>query len=152
LEDLEDKKKEKEEKRKNRKKQNQNEESSSYIEVFDTKVYDNIRKETGNDSKINELFCVENKENNDYDSFASIAKLTEMLKEKDKEINSGEVVPCLPVQVTLFQIDKHGDQLSVSGQKVMQSEEKLTKRNINIIVSDERDRKGANIKKGKIKK
>ena len=56
LEDLEDKKKEKEEKRKNRKKQNQNEESSSYIEVFDTKVYDNIRKETGNDSKINELF------------------------------------------------------------------------------------------------
>ena len=59
LEDLEDKKKEKEEKRKNRKKQNQNEESSSYIEVFDTKVYDSIRKETGNDSKINELFCKE---------------------------------------------------------------------------------------------
>ena len=44
LEDLEDKKKEKEEKRKNRKKQNQTEESSSYIEVFDTKVYVNIRK------------------------------------------------------------------------------------------------------------
>ena len=88
LEDLEDKKKEKEEKRKNRKKQNQNEESSSYIEVFDTKVYDNIRKETGNDSKINELFCVENRENSDdYDSFASIAKLTEIIKEKDKEIN-----------------------------------------------------------------
>jgi hypothetical protein len=90
LEDLEDKKKEKEEKRKNRKKQSHNEESSSYIEVFDTKVYDNIRKETGNDSKINELFCVENKENNDYDSFASIAKLTEMIKEKDKEINKGK--------------------------------------------------------------
>ena len=90
LEDLEDKKKEKEEKRKNRKKQNQNEESSSYIELFDTKVYDNIRKETENDSKINELFCVENKENNDYDSFASIAKLTEMIKEKDKEINGGK--------------------------------------------------------------
>ena len=87
LEDLEDKKKEKEERRKNRKKQNLNEESSSFIEVFDTKVYDNIRKETGNDSKINELFCVEN---NDYDSFASIAKLTEMIKDKDKEINSGK--------------------------------------------------------------
>ena len=88
LEDLEDKKKEKEEKRKNRKKQNQTEESSSYIEVFDTKVYDSIRKETGNDSKINELFCVENRENSDdYDSFASIAKLTEIIKEKDKEIN-----------------------------------------------------------------
>ena len=73
LEDLEDKKKEKEEKRnlKNKKKyQNQNEQSSSsFIEVFDTKIYDNIRKETWNDSKINDLFCVENKNSNDCDSF-----------------------------------------------------------------------------------
>ena len=89
LEDLEDKKKEKEEKRnlKNKKKyQNQNEQSSSsFIEVFDTKVYDNIRKETWNDSKINDLFCVENKNSNECDSFASLIKLTEMIKDKDKE-------------------------------------------------------------------
>ena len=89
LEDLEDKKKEKEEKRnlKNKKKyQNQNEQSSSsFIEVFDTKIYDNIRKETWNDSKINDLFCVENKNSNDCDSFASLIKLTEMIKDKDKE-------------------------------------------------------------------
>jgi hypothetical protein len=89
LEDLEDKKKEKEEKRnlKNKKKyQNQNEQSSSsFIEVFDTKIYDNIRKETWNDSKINDLFCVENKNSNDCDSFASLIKLTEMIKDKEKE-------------------------------------------------------------------
>ena len=89
LEDLEDKKKEKEEKRnlKNKKKyQNQNEQSSSsFIQVFDTKIYDNIRKETWNDSKINDLFCVENKNSNDCDSFASLIKLTEMIKDKEKE-------------------------------------------------------------------
>ena len=95
LEDLEDKKKEKEEKKnlKNKKKlknQTQNEQSSSCIEVFDTKIYENIRKETENDSKINELFCVGNKNNNnsnmDCDSFASILKLTEELKEREKDI------------------------------------------------------------------
>ena len=88
LEDLEDKKKEKEEKKNkinNKGSQNSNDESSSYIEVFDTKVYDNIRKETENDSKINELFCVGTKTNNESDSFASIMKLTEMIKDKDKD-------------------------------------------------------------------
>ena len=87
LEDLEDKKKEKEEKKiKNISKK---EESSSFIEVFDPEVYDNIRKETNNDSKIDELFCVENKVNNDCDSLASVVKLTEILnyKEKEKEKN-----------------------------------------------------------------
>ena len=90
LEDLEDQKKEKEEKKNNKmkkklKNQTKNEQSSSsYIEVFDTKIYENIRKETENDSKINELFCVGNKNNNDCDSFASIIKLTEELKEKEK--------------------------------------------------------------------
>ena len=79
LEDLEDKKKEKEEKRKNQS------EESSCSEVFDTEVYDNIRKETGNDSKINELFCIGTKENSDCDSISSIMKLTEILKSKDKE-------------------------------------------------------------------
>ncbi len=91
LEDLEDKKKEKEEKKNLKKKkklknQTQNEQSSSCIEVFDTKIYENIRKETENDSKINELFCVGTKNsNNDCDSFASILKLTEELKEKEKD-------------------------------------------------------------------
>ena len=65
---------------------------------------------------------------------------------------NGDIASCLPVQGAYSQVDKCGGQLSVSGQNTMQSEEKLTKRNINIIVSDERDRKGANIKKGKIKK
>ena len=62
LEDLEDKMKEKEEK-KNKKKNNLQleDDSSSYFNVFDTKVYNNIIKETGNDSKINEIFCVGNK-------------------------------------------------------------------------------------------
>ena len=89
LEELEDKKKEKEEKQKlkNKKKyENKNEQSSSsIIEVFNTKIYDNIRKETWNDSKINELFCVDNKNDNESDSFASLVKLTEMIKDKDKE-------------------------------------------------------------------
>ena len=79
LEDLEDKMKEKEEKRKN------NSEESSCSEVFDSHIYDNIRKETGNDSKINELFCVGTKENSDCDSISSIIKLTEILKSKNKE-------------------------------------------------------------------
>ena len=90
LEDLEDQKKEKEEKKNNKMKKkikNQTkieQSSSSYIEVFDTKIYENIRKETENDSKINDLFCIGNKNNNDCDSFASIIKLTEELKEKEK--------------------------------------------------------------------
>ena len=89
LEDLEDKKKEKEEKKlkKKRNNQNKNEQSNSsseFIEVFNTKIYDNIRKETWNDSKINDLFCIDNKNNNESDSFASIIKLTDMIKEKDK--------------------------------------------------------------------
>ena len=94
LEDLEDKKKEKEEKKNMKKKKkskniNQDEQSSSCIEVFDTKIYENIRKETENDSKINELFCVGNKNNaNDCDSFSSILKLTEELKEREKEIDN----------------------------------------------------------------
>ena len=74
LEDLEDKKKEKEEKKKKGKKMGLclDDESSSYFEVFDTKIYDNIIKETRNDSKINELFCVGNKNNENEvgDSFA----------------------------------------------------------------------------------
>ena len=94
LEDLEDKKKEKEEKKnmKNNNKDN-DEQSSSYIDVFDTQIYHNIIKETGDDSKINDLFCVGNKNNNDYsDSIGSILKLTEEIKdnkykktEKEKE-------------------------------------------------------------------
>ena len=92
LEDLEDKKKEKEEKQKLKNKknsQNNDEQSSSYIEIFNTKDYDNIRKETWNDSKINDLFCVGNKNNNnESNSFASIIKLTEMIKEKKQQNNN----------------------------------------------------------------
>ena len=66
----------------------QNEQSSSsIIEVFNSKIYDNIRKETENDSKINELFCVGTNSNNDCDSFASIVKLTENIKESNKTHN-----------------------------------------------------------------
>jgi len=89
LEDLEDKKMEKEEKRmkKNNKKGNFEDEqsSSSYSDVFNTKIYNNIIKETGNNSKINEIFCVGNKnnENDCGDSIASLLKLTEEIKEKE---------------------------------------------------------------------
>ena len=91
LEDLEDKKMEKEQKKlkKNKKLENyeNDQSSSSYSDVFNTKVYTNIIKDTGNDSKINEIFCVGNKnnENNCGDSLASIVKLTEEIKEKEKE-------------------------------------------------------------------
>ena len=93
LEDLEDKKQEKEEK-KAKKNKNLNlyeneQNSSSCFDVFDSKVYNNIIKETGNDSKINELFCVVNNNNEGGDSFASIMKLAEEIKEikdiKEKE-------------------------------------------------------------------
>ena len=90
LEDLEDKKKEKEEKKAKKKNlnlyQNQNDQSSSScFDVFDSKVYNNIIKETGNDSKINDLFCVINN-NECADSFASILKLTEEIRDnKDNE-------------------------------------------------------------------
>jgi len=92
LEDLEDKKMEKEQKKLNKNKklanfENEQSNSSSYSDVFNTKIYTNIIKETGNDSKINEIFCVGNKnnENDCGDSFASIVKLTEEIKEKEKE-------------------------------------------------------------------
>ena len=93
LEDLEDKKMEKEQKKlkKNNKLGNYDNEqsSSSYSDVFNTKVYTNIIKDTGNDSKINEIFCVGNKnnENDCGDSLASIVKLTEEIKEKEKREN-----------------------------------------------------------------
>ena len=89
LEDLEDKKKEKEEKAKKFKNLNlyQNEQSSSSFDVFDTKIYHNIIKETANDSKINDLFCVGTNNNNETgDSFASILKLTEEIKENKNKI------------------------------------------------------------------
>ena len=90
LEDLEDKKNEKEGKEKLNKKniklrtKSQNEESR----VFNTKVYDIIRKETENDSKINELFCVEKKNNDDCESYSSILKFAEMLKEKEIKVKT----------------------------------------------------------------
>ena len=90
LEDLEDKKQEKEEK-KAKKNKNLNlyeneQNSSSCFDVFDSLVYNNIIKETGNDSKINELFCVVNNNNEGGDSFASIMKLAEEIKDiKEKE-------------------------------------------------------------------
>ena len=93
LEDLEDKKMEKEQKKlkKNNKLGNYDNEqsSSSYSDVFNTKVYTNIIKDTGNDSKINEIFCLGNKnnENDCGDSLASIVKLTEEIKEKEKREN-----------------------------------------------------------------
>ena len=89
LEDLEDKQNQKEEKRmkKNNKIDNfeNDQSSSSYSDVFNTKIYNNIIKETGNDSKINELFCIGNKnnENNQGDSIASLVKLAEEIKEKE---------------------------------------------------------------------
>ena len=88
LEDLEEKKCEKEEKRKKKyRNQSMNENSSSFIEVFSPKIYENIRKETENDSKINELFCIGNgnKTNSGCDSILSILKLTEEIKENDKD-------------------------------------------------------------------
>ena len=83
MEDLKDKK---QESRKNKKKNKnlnlyENEQNSiSCFDVFDSKVYNNIIKETGNDSKINELFCVHN--NNEVkDSFIPIIKLAEEIIE-----------------------------------------------------------------------
>ena len=97
LEDLEEKKNEKEEKRKKKfKNQSMNEQSSSFIEVFTPKIYENIRKETENDSKIDELFCVGNgnKTNSECDSIASILKLTEEIKEKDKRKEFEKSIKC----------------------------------------------------------
>ena len=86
LEDLEDKKLEKEQKLRNKNNyQKENEQSSSYIEIFNNTIYDNIRKETWNDSKINELFCIENKSINEGDTMSSIVQLTEIIKEKNQE-------------------------------------------------------------------
>ena len=95
LEYLEDKKKEKDEKRA-RKNKNFNfnlnileneQNNSSCFDVFNSKVYNSIIKETGNDSKINELFCIVKNNNESEDSLASILKLSEEIKEyKKKEI------------------------------------------------------------------
>ena len=93
LEDLEDKKKDKENKKKKNENLNlyQNEQSSSFFDVFNTRIYNNIIKETGNDSKINELFCVGNNGNIECgDSIASILKLTEEMKENNKEIKDNK--------------------------------------------------------------
>ena len=95
LEDLEDKMKEKEEKIKHKKNNldEGEESSSSNYKVFDTSVYNSIIKETGNDSKMNEIFCVGHKQNNNCsDSIGSLLKLIEEIKgnknkniEKEKE-------------------------------------------------------------------
>ena len=93
LEDLEDKKKIKEEKRMNKYNKIGNceddQSSSSYSDVFNTKIYNNIIKETGNNSKINEIFCVGNKnnENDCGDSIASLVKIVEEIKEKENVEN-----------------------------------------------------------------
>ena len=88
LEDMEEIKREKENKAINKKEKDskENEQKSSYVEVFDSKVYDSIRKETNNDSNLDELFCIGNKNENsrESDSMLSILKLTEEIKNKDK--------------------------------------------------------------------
>ena len=99
LEYLEDKKKEKDEKRA-RKNKNFNfnlnileneQNNSSCFDVFNSKVYNSIIKETGNDSKINELFCIVKNNNESEDSLASILKLSEEIKEyKKKEIRQNK--------------------------------------------------------------
>ena len=88
IEDLEDKMKAKKEKIKNKKnkKFGKDEQSSSCFNVFDTNIYNNIIKETGNNSKIDDLFCVKNNKNDDCsDSFISILKLIEEIKENKKK-------------------------------------------------------------------
>ena len=117
LEDMEDIKKEKENKIKNKQNKNsgQSGTSSSYIEVFDSNVIDSIRKETNNDSNINDLFCVGNKnksqdENSkESDSMLSILKLTEEFKDKDKnkekaKINSTNITKKNIDKTSLFNI------------------------------------------------
>ena len=126
LEDLEDKKKEKEEKHKTKYKnnyQNQNEQSSnsSYIEVFSTKIYDNIRKETWNNSKINDLLGVDNKNNNDGDSFASVLKLTEMIKEKENDKNQNK-----------NRDTKNVESINISNNSLINNNDKKSVNNINI--------------------
>jgi hypothetical protein len=44
-------------------------------------------------------------------------------------------MPDLPVQSILYQIDRHNGRLSVNGQNVTQSEEILTRKQKNTIVS-----------------
>ena len=117
LEDLEDKKKEKEEKQKLKKKkyQNKNEQSSSSscIEVFNTKIYDNIRKETWNDSKINNLFCVDNKNNSESDSLASLVKLTEIIQDKDiEEDKEKQYIKCIIIDKGISDINNNKDNKS----------------------------------------
>ena len=72
------------------------EQSNSFIEVFSPKIYENIRKEIENDYKINELFCAGNgnKTNSEWDSIASILKLTEEIKEKDKRKEFEKSIKC----------------------------------------------------------
>jgi hypothetical protein len=70
-------------------------------------------------------FCEKNKKD-----FASSKIVSNFALSKN-----GEVASCIPVQVALFQVDKHVGQLSVGGRNAMQSEEKLTKKGKNIIVS-----------------
>ena len=151
LEDLEDKKKEKEEKRNlkiKKKYQNQNEQSSSSscIEVFDTKVYDNIRKETWNDSKINDLFCVDNKNSNDCDSFASLMKLTEMIKDKDKEKNNEKKY----VKNIIIDKNKNKENNDININKFNKNKENnSTNTNTNIMSINDNDINKTNINKTK---
>ena len=53
--------------------------------------------------------------------FASLKNVSNFALSKN-----GDIVPCYTRQGAYSQVDKHGDQLSVSGQNAMQSEEKLT--------------------------
>ena len=87
----------KEEKDKGKKKQlynnnlknNQQNNNNSFIDVFDTIVYKNIIEETGNDSRINDIFCVKTKKSENCDSVNSLLKLTEQMHCKTEREKNG---------------------------------------------------------------
>lgn len=95
LEDLEDKKIA-EQKKKEMKKKSDPDDSQNYSKLFNTQIFNNIIQETGNNSKINELFCIPTKKNDEKtDSFSSLIKLTNKIEEKvnNAKKNSKEYFP-----------------------------------------------------------
>ncbi|MBR6844072.1 MAG: hypothetical protein IKM79_03115 [Bacteroidales bacterium] len=84
-----------------------------------------MRENTGRKRIFSGKGCEKNKKD-----FASFEKVCNFALSKN-----GEDASCIPVQVALFQVDKHVGQLSVGGRNAMQSAEKLKEKRKNIIVS-----------------
>ena len=134
------KEKHKEQTSNNQKNNPENNSSNSYVNIFDTIVYNDIIKETANNSKINEIFCIDEKNLGNGDSVSSLLKLTEQMHskmQKDKNVikiyvsrhakrKINKTKECLTTRNDRFNYDLNTERVNTANNNSQSTTKKLT--------------------------